>query len=81
VDDETRNFIAHHVGAEANIPEAMRPRIGGEDLGSMRRDAAELARQLGIAPPPQESARDSTGRFTGGASAINLAIRRKAGRA
>jgi hypothetical protein len=80
LDAETRSFIAHHVGEEHDIPQALRSRLTGESLSELRADAASLASQLGIAPQEPVRGRDEAGRFastaSGGMSAI---IRRAAG--
>jgi hypothetical protein len=82
VDAETRSFLAHHVGAEHDIPEAIRPRLVGESVSELRADAAALAKQLGIAPQEPARERDEAGRFASTASGtMNRIIREAAGRA
>jgi hypothetical protein len=80
LDAETRTFLAHHVGAEHDIPEALRPRLGGESVAELRADAAALATELGIAPQEPARARDEGGRFARTSSGMNSIIRQAAGR-
>jgi hypothetical protein len=63
LDAESRAALQQIAGEEAGIPERLHDRIAGEDVGSMRRDAGELATQLGIAPQQPERTRDEGGRF------------------
>jgi hypothetical protein len=79
VDDETRSFLQRAVARELDLPERLAGRIGGDDLGAMRRDGAQLAESLGITPaePSGERERDPQGRFAGD---MNAKIRAAAGR-
>jgi hypothetical protein len=79
MDHESRSALQRLAGEEHGIPEQLHGRINGESLSELKADAQQLARQLGLAPPPQE--RGADGKFGGGGSAINLALRKAAGRA
>jgi hypothetical protein len=80
VDAETAAFVAHHVGAEHDIPEALRSRLSGESLGELRADAKALAEQLGIAPRAPARQRDEAGRFASASSGgMSRLIRQQAG--
>jgi hypothetical protein len=78
LDPETHAFVAHHVGEEAGIPEALRPRLVGESVSELKADAAALAKSLA---PAQERERGPDGRFAPGASGgMSAIIRAMAGR-
>jgi hypothetical protein len=82
VDPETHAFVAHHVGAEHEIPEPLRSRLSGQSVAALRSDAATLAKQLGIAPQEPARERDSGGRFASRAGGgMDALIREAAGRA
>jgi hypothetical protein len=78
-DAETLSFLAHHVGEEHGIPEALRPRLAGETVSELRADARALAKALGIAPQEAGRERDQAGRFATSSGAMNRIIRQAAG--
>jgi hypothetical protein len=79
-DAETLSFLAHHVGEEHGIPEALRPRLAGETVAELRADAQALAKDLGLAAPEPARARDEGGRFARTSSGdMNAIIRAAAG--
>jgi hypothetical protein len=80
VDPETRSALQQLAGEELHIPASMHHRISGDDLPSMRRDASELAKALGIGQEPAHQ-RDEQGRFAKTSSGLSMTrlIRESAG--
>jgi hypothetical protein len=64
-DSESLQTLREVACAEANLPPTLASRVQGTDIGTMRRDALQLAQDLGYAEPPAPPARDELGRFKG----------------
>jgi hypothetical protein len=63
MDSESLQTLREVACSEANLPSSFAHRVQGTDIGTMRRDARQLAQDLGFAPPPQPPARTPDGRF------------------
>jgi hypothetical protein len=73
-DDETQRVLRNVAGGEHNIPERLRGRLRGDTIGDLRKDAQQLAKELGIVEPQP---RDAHGRY---ASSMDELIRHGIGR-
>jgi hypothetical protein len=82
-DHETEQLLRSIACSEVNLPSAFASRVQGTTIGQLRKDAQQLALDLGYVEPAEPQARDQAGRFASTSGhqnqRVNDSIRRAAG--
>jgi hypothetical protein len=82
-DAESLQLLREVAASEVGLPAGLAHRVAGSTIGQLRKDARQLALDLGYAEPPEPQRRDQAGRFASGSGHqdFNNALRAAAGRA